>query len=367
MRSSSTKFIFSSIFVLLSCICVTKSQTPNPTPPPDEEIEKVFTEEIKLNVFATDQNGKFVSGVKKEDLVINEDGRLHQATSIKRIPANVLIVLDTGGEMRQVKGLRQTVDTAKGLINALQPEDSVAIMQYSDKPEIIVEWTNREEAIKILNSKANFGKRSALFNALETAVEFMQKTPLENRHLVLISDGTDSFNKLSEKETAMKKLLATDINVHVISYTQLERTDIEPRTKGVSNSPPPKALPDEVVATMPNGIKDLNRAIRLKTINTDRAFLKKMRERKQALIDGEKYLSTIAKDTNGEFILPETKEEMIDKTALVAQIIDSSYVITYTPKRPLVDSPAGEVRDIEVTSRRPNLLVQAHRKLIVKN
>ncbi len=365
MVSSSAKFILSAIFILLSFAFVTRAQTPKPTPPIDEETEKVYTEEIKLNILATDLDGKFVSGVKKEDLVINEDGRLHQATSIKRVPANVLIVMDTGGEMREAKGLQQTVDTAKSLINALQPEDSIAIMQYNDKPEIIAEWTNKEEALKLLSSKANFGKRSAFYDALETAAKFMQKTPLENRHLVLISDGTDSFNKLSEKDAAMKSLLATDINVHVISYTQMERADIEPRTKGISNSPPPKALPPEVAATMPNGVRDLNNAIPIKSINTDRAFLRKMRERKQALINGEKYLSTLAKDTNGEFILPETKEEMIDKTALVAGVIDSSYVITYTPKRSLVDSPNGEVRDIEVTSRRPNLLVEAHRKLIV--
>ncbi|MBA2494162.1 MAG: VWA domain-containing protein [Acidobacteria bacterium] len=362
MLSSSTNFFLQLLFVFLSFNFITKAQTP--TPLPAEETEKVFTEEIKLNVIATDIDGKFVSGVKKEDLVINEDGRLHQANSIKRIPANVLIMMDTGGEMRQVKGFKQTVDTAKGLINTLQSEDSVAIMQYNDKVEIIAEWTNKEEALTLLRSKANFGKRSVFIDALENATKFLQKNPLENRHLVLITDGTDTFNKLSERDAAMKNLLATNINVHIISYTQLERADIEPRTKGISNTPP-KALPDEVAAQMPNGVRDLNRATRILTINTDRAFLRKMRERKQDLIDSEKYLAALAKDTNGEFILPETKQEMLDKTALVAQIIDSSYVITYTPKRPLVDSQTGEVRNIDVTSRRPNLLVQAHRKLVV--
>ncbi len=367
MLSSPIKLFLQILFVSLSMTVAAFAQkTPTPTPSTDEATEKVFTEEIKLNVIATDIDGKFVSDVKKEDLVINEDGRLHQANSIKRIPANVLVVMDTGGEMRQVKGFKQTVDTTKSLINALQVEDSVAIMQYNDKVEIIAEWTNKEEALTVLKSKANFGKRSVFIDALETATKFLQKNPLENRHLVLITDGTDTFNKLSERDAAMKNLLATSINVHIISYTQLERADIEPRTKGISNTPPPKALPDEVAAQMPNGVRDLNRATRILTINTDRAFLRKMRKRKQDLIDSEKYLAALAKDTNGEFILPETKQEMLDKTALVAQIIDSSYVITYTPKHPLIDSQTGEVRNIDVTSRRPNLLVQAHRKLIVK-
>jgi VWFA-related protein len=364
MLSLPIKFSLPILFTLFSFGFAAQAQTPTPTP--DEQTEKIFTEEIKLNVFASDSSGKFVSDVEKNDLVITEDGRLHQASSIKRIPANVLIVLDTGGEMRQAKGFKQTVDTAKSLINSLHSEDSVAIMQYNDKVEIVAEWTNKEEALTLLKSKANFGRRSVFLNALNTATKFLQKTPLDNRHLVLITDGTDSFNKLSERDAAMKNLLSTDINVHIISYTLLERADIEPRTKGIPTTPPPKAMPDEVAAQMPPGIIAMNRGIRILTINTDRAFLRKMRERKQDLIDSEKYLAALARDTNGEIILPESKQEMLDKTALVAQIIDSSYVITYTPKRPLVDSPSGEVRDIQVTSRRPNLQVQAHRKLIAK-
>src|SRR5688572_30210275 len=86
------------------------AQTARPTPPAAEETEKVFTEEIKLNVLAFDEEGKFVSDVRKEDLVITENNILHQASSIRRIPANVLIVMDTGGEMRQIKSINQTRD-----------------------------------------------------------------------------------------------------------------------------------------------------------------------------------------------------------------------------------------------------------------
>jgi hypothetical protein len=103
------------------------------------------------------------------------------------------------------------------------------------------------------------------------------------------------------------------------------------------------------------------------TIVTDKAFLRKMRERERDLLESEKYLSTLAEDTNGEFILPETREEMLAKTSLVAQVIDSNYVVTYTPKRPLSESKAGEVRTIEVTSKRPGLQVLARRKLAVEN
>jgi VWFA-related protein len=359
MFSSSIKIILTIFFL----IATSNAQTP--TPIQDDETEQIFTEEIKLNVSAFDRNGKFVTGVKKEDLVIMEDGRLHQASSLRRIPANILIVMDTGGEVRQAKSFEQTRKTVRSLINALSAEDSVAVMQYHDKVEIIAEWTGKAEAVKILDSKANFGKRSVFTGALDAATKFLQKIPLENRHLVLITDGTDTFNIQTERNAAMQNLLATDINVHVVSYTKLELIDIAPRTKGVSKTPPKSAMPDEVKATMPRGVQDIMNAPVRVTINTDREFLRKMKERKTSLIESEKYLAALSKDTNGEFVLPESKEEMLEKTALVASIIDSSYVVTYAPKRALAESPTGEVRNIEISSRRPDLQVQARRKLVI--
>ena len=130
MLCSSTRILLLIVFLTVAFVGV-KGQSPTPTPIQTDDTEKIFTEEIKLNVSAVDRNGKFVAGVKKEDLVIMEDGRLHQADSIRRTPANVLIVMDTGGEMRQAKSFDHTKKTAGNLIAALQPEDSVAIMQLS--------------------------------------------------------------------------------------------------------------------------------------------------------------------------------------------------------------------------------------------
>src|SRR5437660_44719 len=76
---------------------------PSPTPTPEEDTVHVRTEEIKLNVLAFDDKGNFYRDVNANDLVITEDNILHQPTSVRRIPANVLIVMDTGGELRVVK------------------------------------------------------------------------------------------------------------------------------------------------------------------------------------------------------------------------------------------------------------------------
>ncbi len=341
---------------------------PKPTPTPENEGDpvRIATEEIKLNVIAFDEDGKFVADVSEKDLVINENNVLHLPSSVRRIPANVLIVMDTGGELRWVKSLDQTRKVARGVVNALRSGDSIALLQYSNKPEIVAEWTTEKSQILTAIGKTNFGKRSAFVKALEMAGDFLNKNPIENKHLVLISDGTDSFADQSVKLRAMRNLLAFDISVHVISYTRMEADDVTPRTKMLSKTPPPKAMPDEVVAGLPNGVRQTAQAPKIgPTINMDRKLLKIMKARKADLEISEEQLGELAKNTNGEMIIPESLEEMVDKSALVANMIDSSYVVTYTPKVPLTGS--NNERDIYVTSKRPGLVVDARRKLILSD
>jgi hypothetical protein len=46
-------------------------------------------------------------------------------------------------------------------------------------------------------------------------------------------------------------------------------------------------------------------------------------------------------------------------------MIDASYVVTYTPKISVVETRGIAERNIEVTSKRPGLIVVARRRLII--
>lgn len=359
-----TTFLGGLIVVFFTLATAAQSRRVAPTPtPPDDDTVRVNTEEIKLNVLAFDEEGKFVRDVKGGDLVITDNNILHQPSSVRRIPANVLIVMDTGGELRSVKSLDQTRKTARAVINSLRPEDQVAVIQYADSAEIVTEWTTNKQLALAAIWRTKFGRLSAFVPALNLARGFMMKSSLENKHLVLITDGTDSTGDPSAKNDALRALLATDISVHVLSYTKMEAEDIAPRTKMISNSPPPKAMPDEVAAQLPNGVRDVATAPKIgPTINMDRTLLKKLRARKADLENSEEQLGTLAAGTNGEFVVPESPEEMVEKASLVARMIDSSYVVTYTPKFPVSEN--GGERNITVTSKRPGLVVEAKRKLI---
>lgn len=370
MRVSRIDLVAFSFFMIIGAALAVNAQsrrvTPKPTPTPQDENLRIVTEEIKLNVLAFDEQGNFFRDVTDRDLVITENNILHQPASVRRLPANVLIVMDTGGELRAVKNLDQTRKVARAVVESLRPGDSLALMQYSDKPEIVSEWTNDKTQLDKAINHTTFGRRSQFVDAIRMATEFLMRDPLENKHLVLITDGTDSQGKSSEKFDAFQHLLATDISVHVISYTAMESADIEPRTKTLSNATPKKALPDEVVNQLPNDVKIANQRPKVgPTINMDRTMLKQLKARKLDLDISQEQLEKLSEGSNGEFILPVTTDEMVEKAPLVAKMIDASYVVTYTPKISVVETRGIAERNIEVTSKRPGLIVVARRRLII--
>jgi VWFA-related protein len=365
---------FASVCLSLALGTAAYSQVPARTPAAAEG-ETILTEEIKLNAAAFDSEGDFVTDVRKEDLVIVEDGRLQQPGSVRRVPANVLIVLDTGGEMRG--NLGATRAAAKNLVASLQATDNISVFQYGDKVEMLADWTTEKAPLlDVLDKKLAFGKRSVLNKVLGDSVDFFYKTPRENRHLILVTSGIDSFNDEAQRRSAVERLMASDINVHVISYAYLQKGSLASQ-KAIFNEgeQKPRRLPEEVVITLPDpkrpGKKqevtwrEMARMPRLGSVTLDRERLKRANAASKQIDAGVEFLSAISEDTSGLFLLPETLDEMTDKTAALAKIIDSQYVVAYTPKRALRGSPKGEIRQIEVRSKREGMQVESRRKLVV--
>lgn len=328
----------------------------------NDDTDKVFIEEIKLNVSALNPMGKLYEGVTVNDLIIQEDGILHAPASVRRVPAHIIIVLDTGGEERQAKDFKTTLETAKSLVRQIGPDDEVALIEVNDEARVLTEWTNDKNQLETaLEKQLKFGIRSRLVDGLTLSLDAFRKAGVQNKHLVLITDGLESVEGDAAREAVMKKMLETDINVHIVSYTKMELAITRQRKQSVSAGNPKIPIP-------PGGgvpVQGTTSSVRMGTVNLDRAMIRKINERNAALLKSEKALTVLAESTNGEMLLPANREEMVAKMEYLSRIIDSNYVVTYVPKRPLSEARDGEVRNIAVTSRKTDLLVQARRKLVV--
>ncbi|HMH42327.1 MAG TPA: hypothetical protein VK557_02480, partial [Pyrinomonadaceae bacterium] len=126
---------FRSLFVILaiSCACSTIAQAqrgsrPLPSPTPkneDQETVKVFTEEVRLPIAATDTYGHYDPTLTIDDVLVLEDGQQQQIKSIQHLPANVLLLLDVGNQLG-LKDTNLTRDVAMRVINSLFAGNRIA-------------------------------------------------------------------------------------------------------------------------------------------------------------------------------------------------------------------------------------------------
>lgn len=79
---------------LLYLSALTQEPTPNP---PDKAIE-IVTYEVKSNLMAQDKYGRFVPTLTPDDLLIVEEGTPRTLTSLRRVPANVLLLRNSHAE-----------------------------------------------------------------------------------------------------------------------------------------------------------------------------------------------------------------------------------------------------------------------------
>src|SRR5690348_8645100 len=134
----SLKHLSLTLFIsLLLFSQVTRSQQKDTAPKDQQNDEqepvKVFTEEVRLPVIALDQYGHYDPSVELDDILVLEDGVTQQVRSLRHIPASVLIVLDTGGELSGLGGNSKrtslTREVAIELLKQLPENTTFALMQ----------------------------------------------------------------------------------------------------------------------------------------------------------------------------------------------------------------------------------------------
>lgn len=344
--------------------------TPTPTPPVDqEEPVKVFTEEVRLPVIAVDQYGHYDPSVVPEDILVLENGVAQQIRSVRHIPANVVLVLDTGGELSGLGGMAKktnlTRDVALSLLNQLAPNTTVAAMQFNNSVSVLQSWTTDRQALtKALKTKLSSGKRARFSEAVAAAADLLQDRPEGTRHVVMITDGVDTPGGKLNRAEAFKRLASARATIHIISYTEFVLQKNEDRKDVIVGQ-----LPDTSDPIRMNDPTQPPVATRTPKFGVAVRFDPAMRRQRKAyeaeIRKSEQILTGLAAETGGQIFLPKNSEQMMAQAKDAAKEIGAEYVVTYRPKEPLAYAKKGEYRKVEVASRRVGLSLRSRRGYVV--
>jgi VWFA-related protein len=347
------------------------AETPQPHGPTQREEQepvKVFTEEVRLPVMAYDEYGHFYPGVSLDDILVLEDGVAQQIRSVQRMPANILFLLDTSGAMTLAKDIKTTRAVALRLLNRLRPGDSLSVMQFSDRAELLQDWTTDTERVtQVLKTKLSGSKRERLSEAMVAAAAQLKDRPAGSRHVVLITDGVETPGGKVSYADAVKQLMGAQATVHIISYTTAIRLAIERRNgRGImkgGNGQQRETLPIPDPGMPPGQTR--NPSVTIATVDVDFAMRRWYKKYADQAKQSEQQLAKIAEETGGKILLAAKADEMIGQADEVARDIGAQYVVTYTPKRPLAAAQSGEYRHVEVASRRVGLQLRSRRGYVV--
>jgi len=201
-----------------------------PTPPelesksPQETAQRqkgytigVSVDLVVMHTSVYDKNGHFISGLKKDNFKVFEDGVAQAITAFSQedVPVSMGIILDTSGSMRNK--IENVNKAALAFIRASNPEDQVFLISFNDQTELLEDYTSDIDAITDALDNVTVTGGTALYDAIYLGVQKAQSGIKPKKAIVVITDGEDrdSYYKLDE---LVAKVQESDVQVFSVGF-----------------------------------------------------------------------------------------------------------------------------------------------------
>jgi VWFA-related protein len=141
---------------------------------------------------ATDASDRYLQ-VERDQIVVVEDGVPQMIETFQEAvkPIAVVLALDASGSMRLA--VDAVKDAARSFIEALRPQDSLAVLHFADRASFVHDLTtNRQQAFSAVNTYTARGG-TALYDSLVEASTRLEREDAR-RVIVVMTDGRDEDN-----------------------------------------------------------------------------------------------------------------------------------------------------------------------------
>ena len=157
---------------------------------------------INVTATVTDGDGRFVSGLGKEDFTVYEDGERQEVThfSNERVPVSLGIALDASGSMSSDKmaAARSAID--RFIYDLLGEDDELFFLEFANRPELVQAWTTDRREISRAVGRVRPAGGTAMYDAIADALPMAGVGRHTKKALLVISDGNDTSSATSVGE-----------------------------------------------------------------------------------------------------------------------------------------------------------------------
>jgi VWFA-related protein len=270
-------------------------------PPPSGTSIAVEVPIVTLDVVAATNNGDIITGLKRENFRVFEDGVAQTITSFGPTDAPITMVVVMEFSARYYGYFSYVAKYwSTALFPQLKQQDWVALVTFDMKPRLEVDFTQNKEEVRDAIQHLYFPgfSESNVFDALLDTVDRL-KDVKGKKSILLICTGRDTFSKHNLDQT-MKALHQTDVSVFAVGLSRYITNALE--VSGYHGS--------EI-----------------------------------SFIQDQNQLTTFAKETGGMAWFPQFEGELPGIFQEVAAFLRNQYSLTYTPTNRARD---GSFRKIKV-------------------
>jgi Ca-activated chloride channel family protein len=172
-----------------------------PDPPERGDGLRVDVRLVNIYVTVIDSSGRYVDGLKKNDFLVEEDGRRQTLAHFdhnQETPVSVGLVLDTSGSMRTK--LDTATDAVERFVRTIHRDDDIFLMGFDSETYLLQDFTNDRTKLKKALRYAESGGSTALYDALEESLQKIKEGANTKRAILLITDGQDTASQSSFAE-----------------------------------------------------------------------------------------------------------------------------------------------------------------------
>jgi VWFA-related protein len=156
--------------------------------------------DVHLYLTITDTDGRSILGLTDQEIIITLDGKPQTVQSLISVLEGqenlaVALLFDRSGSMR--KALEETKSAAEDFIKRMSAGDEICIISFDDLVRVDAEFTADRAVTAEAIRQINLGRDTALFDAVDKALEMLKEVATNRQAVVILSDGKDTKSRLT--------------------------------------------------------------------------------------------------------------------------------------------------------------------------
>lgn len=186
---------------------------------------------VLVPVTITDPMNRLVTGLDRKNFAVFEgkDEQEIRHFSSEDAPISLGVIFDMSGSMSNK--IDKSKEAVVEFFKTANPQDEFFMIGFSEKPEIIADFTSSIEDIQAKMTMLNASGKTSLLDAIYLGISKMRQATNQKKALLIISDGGDNHSRYTENE--IKSLVKeADVIIYAIGLF-----DIAPRTPEEQQGP----------------------------------------------------------------------------------------------------------------------------------